>query len=463
MATRWHCPPENSWGRLSAARAGIDADLLEQPVDDCPLLRLVAALPDRQAARERVAQVRRGLRAAIGSWKIICMPVRAARIALASRPVRSRPSNHTGTAVGGGSCITARASDVLPHPDSPTTPSVSPRSTSRLIPATALTMSPVRPIGNSTTTSSTRGARRRPIRAQVGGAAAGHQPPLGSRPRPGTSRRTGARASRRPSKGGASAWHRSRAYRHRGREGAAGRRVDEVGRASGDGSQPGVRCRLDRRDALQQRLGVGHPDVGEQRLRRRPFDDPTGVHHDDVVGVSGDHAEVVGDEHDRHVAVAALLADEVEDLRLHRDVERRRRLVGEQQLRSAGEGDGDHHPLTHPAGQLVRVLAHPPRRLRDAHIGEQALGRRRGVAAGHPEVAAQRFGDLVTDPHQRVQRAHRVLEHHRHRRAPQAARSCPSGRPISSSPSNRTEPERTTSGPDEQAHDRAAEHGLARP
>ena len=82
----------------------------------------------------------------------------------------------------------------------------------------------------------------------------------------------------------------------------------------------------------------------------------------------------------------------VEDLRLHGDVERGGRLVGEQQLRAAGEGDGDHHPLAHAARQLVRVLAHPPRRLGDAHVGEQLLGGRLRVAAAHAEVHAQRLG-----------------------------------------------------------------------
>ena len=46
---------------------------------------------------------------------------------------------------------------------------------------------------------------------------------------------------------------------------------------------------------------------------------------------------------------------EVEDLRLGRDVERRRRLVGDQQLRVARERSGERDPLAHPARQLERV------------------------------------------------------------------------------------------------------------
>src|SRR5690606_30373012 len=57
-----------------------------------------------------------------------------------------------------GSCMMARPVVDLPQPDSPTSPRVSPSSTSRLTPDTAWTLSPVLPTGNSTTTSV---ARRR--------------------------------------------------------------------------------------------------------------------------------------------------------------------------------------------------------------------------------------------------------------------------------------------------------------
>ena len=71
---------------------------------------------------------------------------------------------------------------------------------------------------------------------------------------------------------------------------------------------------------------------------------------------------------------------QVEDLRLHGDVEGGGRLVGEQQRRAAGQGDGDHHALAHAAGQLVRVLVEPALGLGDADVVEQ-LRRRSAVAS----------------------------------------------------------------------------------
>ena len=92
------------------------------------------------------------------------------------------------------------------------------------------------------------------------------------------------------------------------------------------------------------------------------LDDLAGVHDDDVVRGLGDDAHVVRDDDHRHVVRLAQVLEEVEDLGLDGHVERRRRLVGDQQLRVAGERDRDHHPLAHPAREPVRVVVEPARR-----------------------------------------------------------------------------------------------------
>ena len=100
--------------------------------------------------------LRRGFSDEIGSWKIIWMLVRTVRMSSPWRDVSSCPPKLIDPLVGRGSCMMARPVVDLPQPDSPTRPMVSPGSTSRLMPETALTLSPVRPTGNSTTRSSTR-------------------------------------------------------------------------------------------------------------------------------------------------------------------------------------------------------------------------------------------------------------------------------------------------------------------
>ena len=49
---------------------------------------------------------------------------------------------------------------------------------------------------------------------------------------------------------------------------------------------------------------------------------------------------------------------------------------------------------------------------------ERGLG---GLALVHVEVEDQRLGDLLADLHDRVERRHRILEHHRHLGAPHGA------------------------------------------
>ncbi len=78
-----------------------------------------------------------------------------------------------------------------------------------------------------------------------------------------------------------------------------------------------------------------------------------------------------------------------------------------------------HDPLAHAAGHLVRVLLQPPLGLGDPHRLEQRQGEFVGVVLGDVEVLAERLGDLLADLHDRVQRGHRVLEHHRHLCAPE--------------------------------------------
>ncbi len=96
------------------------------------------------------------------------------------------------------------------------------------------------------------------------------------------------------------------------------------------------------------------------------------VEHDEhVVGDFGDDAEVVRDEDDGHAAVVAELAEDFEDLGLDRDVEGGGRLVGDQQLRVAGEGHRDHHALLLAAGHLMRVGVDALLGLGDADFAEQ--------------------------------------------------------------------------------------------
>ena len=291
----------------------------------------------------------------------------------------------------------------LPQPDSPTRPSVSPGSTSKLMPDTALTFRPVRPTGNSTTRSST---RRTPRRRGGGGpcrcpaisspAAAAHASAVAA---PATvswysGEPTGyQQAYTWPGVSASTSGGSSTTALVAARRGSGARSGSPSGGLTRSGGRPPM---------ISSWVWLGFSSFGmlfssasvygifmlaNSDRRRRLLDDLAGVHHGDLVGAPGHHAEVVGDEDHRHVAVALLVGEQVEDLGLHGDVERGRGLVGEQQRGAAGERDGDGDALAHAARQLVRVLVEPAPGLGDADVVQQALGGGR-----RPPCAACRGG-----------------------------------------------------------------------
>ena len=68
----------------------------------------------------------RGFSDAYGSWKTICISRRTLRISRRSKCVMSRPLKMIFPDVGSTSLMIVRDSVVLPQPDSPTSPIVSP-------------------------------------------------------------------------------------------------------------------------------------------------------------------------------------------------------------------------------------------------------------------------------------------------------------------------------------------------
>ena len=106
--------------------------------------------------------------------------------------------------------------------------------------------------------------------------------------------------------------------------------------------------------------------------------------------------------------------DQIEHLGLDGRVQRGGRLVEDQQRRLRRERHRDHHPLEHPAGQLVGISVHHPRRIGDPDLVEHLLGaveRLRLRSAGELE----HLGHLAPDLERGVQRPAGLLVDHRHR------------------------------------------------
>jgi hypothetical protein len=169
------------------------------------------------------------------------------------------------------------------------------------------------------------------------------------------------------------------------------------------------------------------------------LDDAPVLEHDGLGRDLGEHGEVVRDEHERHAAARDEPAEQVEHFGLDRHVEGRRRLVGDQQARAAGEGHRDRDALALTAGELVRVAAHDPRRV-EAHALRLRDGAGGGRATTEALVDARRLGDLAPDRADRVERRARLLEDDADLVAAQS-RELAVGQPISSRPSQRMLPD----------------------
>ena len=146
-----------------------------------------------------------------------------------------------------------------------------------------------------------------------------------------------------------------------GVEAAAGRRIERARHLALQHDAAALCLRLGHRDRRQQRAAIGMARRGEQRLRVRGLDDDAEIHHRDPVGDVLHHGEIVRDEDVGEAEPVLQVAQQIEDLRADRDVERRDRLVADDQFRLDRQRPGNGDALALAAGEFVRIAAREAR------------------------------------------------------------------------------------------------------
>src|SRR5215204_526278 len=146
IMARWRMPRENWWGYSLALLSGL---AMPTSRSTCTVFSWASLLERfwwmRIASRIWLPTVKTGFRLVMGSWKIMAMSLPLIScIRLSGVLSRSWPSKRispSGYSVGGLglSCMMERAVTLLPLPDSPTIPRVSPASSENETPSTALT------------------------------------------------------------------------------------------------------------------------------------------------------------------------------------------------------------------------------------------------------------------------------------------------------------------------------------
>ena len=110
---------------------------------------------------------------------------------------------------------------------------------------------------------------------------------------------------------------------------------------------------VDHRHRREQRVRVRVPRAREELVGRRDLDDLAEVHDGDPVAHVADDREVVRDEEVGEPQLVLQVGEQVEDLRLDRDVERRDRLVADDQLGMQRERARDADALALTAGEVA--------------------------------------------------------------------------------------------------------------
>jgi hypothetical protein len=114
-----------------------------------------------------------------------------------------------------------------------------------------------------------------------------------------------------------------------------GRRFD-IGHAVFTGTQAG-----------EQGLGIVVLRIIEYVGDRAGFENATAIHDGNAVHRFGDDAQIVSDHDQCHAELGLQLLDQLENLRLHRYVQRGCRLIGDQHFWSTGQSQRDHGALQH--------------------------------------------------------------------------------------------------------------------
>ena len=165
---------------------------------------------------------------------------------------------------------------------------------------------------------------------------------------------------------------------------------------------------LRHQDCRHQGAGIRVQRFPENDIAGPLFHDAPEVHDDGGVTEVLDHVQVVADEQVGQAEITLQVVEQVQDLRLHRDIERGSRLIEHDEAGAQGERAGNANALPLATGELVRVAVLHVRL--QAHLLQQLTGLRFGIPLRRHAMDDEWARDDFANRAPRIQRRVRILE-----------------------------------------------------
>src|SRR3989442_11672387 len=152
--------------------------------------------------------------------------------------------------------------------------------------------------------------------------------------------------------------------------------------------------------------------VLEQLARRRLLNDPPEIHDGHAIGHLANDAEVVGDQEVRQLLLPWDVSQQVQDLRLDRDIQGARRFIEQEKFRFGCEGSSNRDPLSLASGELMRKSIEVVGPQSD--VFKKLRGSFERLGPRHQVDEQDRLGGDVLHEHPGIEGGERVLEYGLH-------------------------------------------------
>ncbi len=197
------------------------------------------------------------------------------------------------------------------------------------------------------------------------------------------------------------------------RKRTSGRQRTQVRRLPLDRDKPLVGVAIESRHGRHQATCVGMAGAGIKVSCWRGFHHPSCIHDHDAIGIARDNAEVMRDQNQSRAGASRKILQQIKNLRLYGHVKCGSRLIGDDQLRFAGECHCNHGALAQATGELMWVSSYPGDWIRHANEREQVACLIDRLSPGNLSMLIDRFSDLQANRESRIERTHRFLKDHR--------------------------------------------------